>query len=96
MELSVDVEALAKVCGKYGVVEVALFGSMASGSGCDDSDIDLLYVLKPDATLGFGIENLNHELEVLFGRRVDLVARGALHPRMRERVLAQAKVLYAA
>jgi predicted nucleotidyltransferase len=55
-----------------------------------------------DATLGFGIENVNHELDVLFGRRVDLVARGALHPRMRDQVQvqaqaqAQARVLYAA
>jgi hypothetical protein len=49
-----------------------------------------------DATLGFGIENLNDELDVLFGHRVDLVARGALHPRMRDHVLAQARVLYTA
>lgn len=46
---------------------------MASGSARDDSDIDLLYVPKPDATLGFGIENLNYDSEVLFGRRVDPV-----------------------
>jgi predicted nucleotidyltransferase len=49
MELPVDVEALAEVCRRYGVAEGALFGSMASGNARDDNDVDLLYVLKPDA-----------------------------------------------
>lgn len=87
---------MAEVCGRYGVAEIALFGSWESGVGRDDSDVDLLYTLRPDATLGFGIESLNDELAVLFGGRVDLVPRGALHPRMRDQVLAEARVLYAA
>jgi len=42
------------------------------------------------------IEDLAEELSEVFGRRVDLVSRSALHARLRETVLAEAKPLYAA
>ncbi len=50
----------------------------------------------PDARLGWDIEKLVDELSDLFGRRVDLVSRNALHERLREDVPAQARHLYAA
>ena len=96
MVIAVDLDALSDLCVRYRVAEIAVFGSMASGDGNDNSDVDLLYTLMPDSTLGFGIDDFNDELETLFGRRVDLVARRALHPRMRREVLAQARVIYAA
>ncbi|MEX0650589.1 MAG: nucleotidyltransferase domain-containing protein, partial [Actinomycetota bacterium] len=61
-----------------------------------DSDVDVLYELAPGARLGWNIEDLTDELSDLFGRPVDLVSRKALHERLREAVLAEALVLYAA
>jgi predicted nucleotidyltransferase len=40
--------------------------------------------------------NLQEDLERLFGRRVDLVAKDGLHRVIRDQVLADAQVLYAA
>jgi predicted nucleotidyltransferase len=53
---------------------------------------------EPGATPGlFAMEELRAELSVLAaGRDVDLVTPAALHPLLRERVLAQAVEQYAA
>ena len=87
---------LSEVCSRYGIEQLEVFGSINRDGGDPESDIDLLYVLKPGVGLGWGIENLAIELTKVFGRRVDLVSRKALHPLLKETVLAEAKLLYEA
>lgn len=94
--LDVDPERLREVCERYGVASLEVFGSVARGEHRPDSDVDLLYVLKPDARLGFRLFDLEDELATLFGRPVDLVARKAINKYLREQVLADAQPLYAA
>lgn len=96
-ELStIDVERLREVCERYGVLHLDVFGSVARGQARSDSDIDLLYVLAPDAHLGFDLFDLESELSEIFGRKVDLVSRKYLHPLLRDHVMAEARELYAA
>lgn len=73
-----------------------MFGSVSRGEPRDDSDIDLLYELKPDSHIGWGIFHLEDELAEILGRPVDLVARDAINKYIRERVLQDAKPFYAA
>lgn len=87
---------IAEVCRRYGVAELSVFGSVARGEDTDSSDVDLLYVLAPDSTLGFEIVDLRDELEMIVGRRVDLVPKSRLKWVIRDRVLAEARVLQAA
>lgn len=87
---------IAEVCRRYGVAELSVFGSVARGDDIDSSDVDLLYVLAPDSTLGFEIVDLRDELERILGRHVDLVPKSRLKWVIRDRVLAEARVLYAA
>jgi predicted nucleotidyltransferase len=87
---------IAEVCRRCGVAELSVFGSVARGEDTDSSDVDLLYVLAPDSTLGFEIVDLRDELEMIVGRRVDLVPKSRLKWVIRDRVLAEARVLYAA
>jgi uncharacterized protein len=94
--LSVDVARLVEVCRRYGVEELAVFGSVARGEASADSDVDLLYVLAPGARLGFALNRLEDELAEVFGRPADLVSRKALHPLLRDTVEAEARTLYAA
>ena len=93
---SVDVARLEDICTRYGIAELAVFGSVARGDPTPTSDVDLLYVLRPGARLGFAIDDLEDELADLFGRRVDLVARRAVHPLLRPEVEEQARTVYAA
>ena len=95
-ELPVDEERLCEVCARFGVARLFVFGAVSRGEVNEDSDLDLLYELVPDARLGWDIELLTDELSELFGRRVDLVSKRALHEQLRGVVLAQARPLYAA
>lgn len=92
----VDRARLARVCQRFGVAELSVFGSVARGEAGADSDLDLLYVLAPGRHLGFSINRLEDELSALFGRRIDLVSKSALHRSLRDSVLAEAQPLYAA
>jgi uncharacterized protein len=94
--IDIDSDRLAEICDRYGVAELSVFGSYAAGYANAQSDVDLLYVLRPDAHLGWDIECLAEELGELFGRAVDLVSKRYLHRLLRDEVLRTARVLYAA
>ncbi|MGL5867384.1 MAG: nucleotidyltransferase family protein [Dermatophilaceae bacterium] len=94
--IDVDPERLREVCERYGVASLEVVGSVARGEHHPDSDVDLLYVLKPGARLGFTLFDLEDDLVALLGRPVDLVARTAINKYLREQVLADAQPLYAA
>ena len=94
--LEVDEERLADICGWYGISELEIFGSQARGTAGTDSDIDILYTLRPGRRLGWEIEQLADDLSELFGRRVDLVSLRSLHPLLKPSVLAEARPVYAA
>lgn len=94
--VQVDEERLAAIADRYGIAELRIFGSRARGTARPDSDIDILYTLQPGRRLGWEIEQLADELGELFHRQVDLLSMRALHPLLRESVLAEARQLYAA
>lgn len=97
---SVDFEAvrpqLEELCRRYKVAELSVFGSVARGDDGPDSDIDLLYVDAADTDLGLAFFGLQGELEQLLGRPVDLVPKVGLHWVIRDSVLSDSRVLYAA
>jgi uncharacterized protein len=88
---------IAEICRRYGVKELSLFGSAVRGEMRPDSDIDLLVDFLPDARPGLlGLSGMMRELAELLGRPVDLAVKPALKPLVRPRVLAEARLLYAA
>jgi uncharacterized protein len=92
-------QALAGLCGRYGVRRLELFGSAATGSfDPERSDLDFLVEFDADPTRLFDrYFGLKESLEALFGRKVDLVTVGALqNPYFIESVNATRQVLYAA
>jgi hypothetical protein len=88
---------IAEICRRYDVKELAVFGSAARGEMRPDSDIDLLVDFLPEARVSL----LRHaaaerELTALLGRKVDLVSKRALKDAVRDEVLPQARIIYAA
>jgi hypothetical protein len=76
---------------RFGVRSIALFGSVARGEAGAGSDVDILVDYRADARPDlFEFIDLKEHLEELVGRRVDLVTPAALHPRLRDRILAEA------
>lgn len=68
---------------------VRVFGSMSRADGDDTSDVDLLVSLAP-GTSALALGGLLLDAQDLLGRRVDVVTEAALHPDLRDRVLASA------
>lgn len=97
MLTNVDTVALRDVCVRHHIVWLAVFGSHARGNARPDSDVDVVVDFAPGTTPGFGIMRVADALRpVLGGRRVDLVTRRGLAPRLRESILSDARTLYAA
>ncbi len=81
----------------FGVRNLALFGSAASGDNRPGSDIDLLVEFEPGVEVGFlTLARLQRELSALLGCRVDVVPKGGLKPLIRDSVLSSAVTVYAA
>jgi len=95
--IPVEDTRLVELCQRYGVRELSVFGSSARGEARPDSDIDVLVEFQPDAQTGLlEYAGLMLDLSNLLGRRVDLVSKNGLKPLIRESVLQEARVLYAA
>lgn len=99
--MSIDFESLkpqlAELCRRYGIAELSVFGSVARGDDRPDSDVDFLYVGDPSVDASWSDRwELKEKLEELLGRQVDLVPKDYLHWVIKDRVLAEARALYAA
>ena len=86
-------DEILQICAKYGARNVRVFGSVARGEADEQSDIDLLVEFEPNRSL------LDHaglwvELQELLGVKVDVVSERGLKPRIRQRVLQEAILLY--
>jgi uncharacterized protein len=72
---------LARLCQRFGVRRLEVFGSAASGAIRAESDLDFLVDFDA-VTTGLGYADryfgLLEALEQLFGRRVDLVVTSAI------------------
>lgn len=99
--LKIPDERLRKICEKYLVKELAVFGSALDGDFNDDSDIDLLYTFQDNAEHSlFSKVRIKEEFEILFGRPVDLISRKAIENSRniykKRAILERSKVIYAA
>jgi predicted nucleotidyltransferase len=75
------------ILNAHGIRKAAVFGSVARGEETANSDVDILVQLPhPIGLLPFA--GLKLELEDALHRKVDLVEYDALHPRLKNRVLA--------
>ena len=72
-----------------GVASISLFGSITRDSLSDASDVDVLIEFA-EPVGAFEFLEVQAHLEELLGRPVDLVTRGAIKDRMRDRILGEA------
>lgn len=88
---------LGRICQRYQIKELSIFGSAVRGENRSDSDLDMLVDFLPDASVSlFQHAAAERELSELLGHKVDLVSKRALRSGLRDEVLAQARVVYAA
>lgn len=90
---------LEALCQRWGITELALFGSALRDDFTPDSDVDLLVEFAPGAGYTFEtLPDLLDELSALFGRRrIDLVEKPLIaNPFRRHAILTSRQILYAA
>jgi uncharacterized protein len=83
-------------CLRNRIRKLAVFGSALRADFRPDSDLDVLVEFEPGAVPGLAFFGLEQELSQLFGRKVDLNTPNCLGTEFRDRVVAEAEVLYAA
>ena len=74
---------------RYGISELALFGSVARDEAREDSDVDIMVSFSETPTFTSFME-LKDDLEQRLKARVDLVTRTGLKPRIRPQVEREA------
>jgi len=98
LRLEIPHEAIAEFCRRWRVKELAIFGSALREDFGAESDVDVLVELQPSHGLSlYDWVDMIEELQGIFGRKVDLVAKGGLrNPFRRREILRTAEVVYAA
>ncbi|MCK4736789.1 MAG: nucleotidyltransferase family protein [Methanophagales archaeon] len=77
---------------QFKVKEIGIFGSMVRGEDEETSDIDILVEFKEPIGL-FKFLELEEYLSDLIGRKVDLVSKKALKPRIGKHILSEVAFL---
>ena len=94
--LDIPLAEIEKICKKYFIQKLSLFGSVLHGDAHPDSDLDILVEFVPGHVPGFAFARLERELSAIFDRKVDLRTPFDLSQYFREEVLKEAQTLYAA
>lgn len=100
-KIQLDQAQIAEFCQRWRIEELALFGSVLRDDFGPSSDVDVMVTFAEGARWGlFDLAAMEDELEVMFGRGVDLIERSAVeqsHNWIRRRaILGSAEPVYVA
>jgi predicted nucleotidyltransferase len=85
-------QEILRLAASRGMRNVRVFGSVARGTATEKSDVDLLVDAEAGRSM-LDVVGLWLDLQQLLGRKVDLITEAAIHPYLRERILAEARPL---
>jgi len=78
---------------RFGVATIGIFGSYVRGEERPESDVDVLVTFRRGEETFDNYMDCKFYLEDLFGRKVDLVMKGAIKKRLKPYILGE--VVYA-
>lgn len=99
LALTLPMNAIESFCQRWQIAELSVFGSILRDDFNTDSDVDFLYVLKPNTRWRLSdLIDAEEELEKILNRKVDLVGKASIeqsHNWLRKQnILSSAKVIY--
>ena len=94
-DIEVPSGRIAEFCRRRHIRRLALFGSVLTDRFGPESDVDVLVEFEPGKTPGWEIVDMEDELSVMLGRKVDLRTPQDLSKYFRDKVVREAEVLYA-
>ncbi|MBF2029753.1 MAG: nucleotidyltransferase domain-containing protein [Oscillatoriales cyanobacterium C42_A2020_001] len=100
LAIALPMNPIQAFCQRWHIAELSVFGSILRDDFHADSDVDFLYILKPDTHWRLSdLIQAEKELTQLLDRKVDLVGKASVeqsHNWLRKRnILSSAKVIYA-
>jgi len=97
MHIRIDRDEVTAFCRRHHIRKIAFFGSVLRDDFRPDSDVDVLVEFEADYIPGlFELMAMQLEFSELIGREADFRLPGDLSRYFRDRVIAEAEVLYAA
>lgn len=97
--IEMNIDKIIALCKKYKVAKLWVFGSILTPRFNEDSDVDFSVNFDSDVINSEGLDwadiffDFMHELEDLFGRRVDLVCDDAVKNKIFRNELDHTKLL---
>ena|ERR1700730_18035041 len=88
--LNLDRDEIRRIVESRRATNPRVFGSVLRGEDTEESDLDLLVDPTPKTSL-LDIVNIISQLQNLLGIPVDVGTPNGLHPRIRDRVIAEAR-----
>jgi len=73
--IDIERERIAEFCRRNHIQGLSLFGSVLRDDFRPDSDVDVLVEFEPGHVPGLAFFEMEQELSVIIGRKVDLVTR---------------------
>ncbi|HEX8341785.1 MAG TPA: nucleotidyltransferase domain-containing protein [Tepidisphaeraceae bacterium] len=98
--ISLPMEAIEAFCQKWGVTELALFGSVLRDDFGPDSDVDVMVTFaNPEKRYWGDVLDMEDELAAAFGRPADMVEKAGIlrgvNPLRIKKIVDSARVIYA-
>ncbi len=95
LPIQISQAEITEFCQRHHIRKLSLFGSILRDDFSSNSDVDVLVEFAPGKTPGFAIVTMQQELSTLMSdRTVDLRTPHELSRYIRDRVIAEALVLY--
>jgi len=93
-----DFNDVIRLCKKYYIIELSIFGSSIRDDFTQNSDVDILVSFEQNSKITlFDIMELEKEFSQLLKREVDIVEKESLkNPIRKNKILATREVIYAA
>lgn len=83
-------EYIPQIKEQYQIKNIGVFGSYVRGEEQENSDIDILIEFSPDISFGLiAFCKLENQLSEKLGKKVDLVTKDGLKPRIGENILKE-------
>ena len=94
--LYLDPNEVERICKKYRIRELSIFGSALRDDFNKDSDVDLLVSFINNMEIGlFEVMDVEEEFAKLLKRNIDIVPiEGLCYPDRRERILVSREIIY--
>lgn len=78
------------VADKYGITDIRIFGSFASGQVKENSDLDLLVKISKHDGMGFDLIRFEREIEEKLNIKLDVVTENSVHHLLKDQIFDNA------